>query len=280
MAAPDGDQQQLGLENAGLITAALDRDRDAVVGDLDALERGAGADVDLALAEGPLEGLRRRLVLGGHEPGEGLDDRDLGAEALPDARELAADDAAAEHDDRRGHPVEAQRVFGGDHPLAVDVEAGQRPGVGAGGEDHVPAGVRRAADGHLLRPGQATGALDDGDPARRDEPGQPLEQAGDHAVLVGVHAGHVDALERRSHAELCGLARRVGHLRRVQQRLGRDAADVQAGAAEVALLDQPDGESELGGPEGTCVATGARAQDEYVEVGVRHAGPSGSCRGL
>ena len=25
------------------------------------------------------------------------------------------------------HPVEAQRVVGGDHPLAVDLEAGQRP---------------------------------------------------------------------------------------------------------------------------------------------------------
>ena len=84
---------------------------------------------------------------------------------LPDARELAADDAAAEHDDRRGNPLEAQRLLGGDHPLAVDVEAGQRLGVGAGGEHHVRAGVRRVADGHLLRPGQPAGALDDGDPA-------------------------------------------------------------------------------------------------------------------
>ena len=75
-AASDGDQQQLGLEDV----AALDRDRDAVVGDLDALERGAGAEVDLALAEGPLEGLGGGLVLDGDEPGEGLDDGDLGAE--------------------------------------------------------------------------------------------------------------------------------------------------------------------------------------------------------
>ena len=117
--AADGDQQQLGLDDV----AALDGHGHAGVGVLDALERRAGAEVDLALAERPLERLGRRLVLDGHEPGECLDDGDLGAEAGPHARELAADDAAAEHDDRLGHPVEAQGVLGGEHPLAVDLEA-------------------------------------------------------------------------------------------------------------------------------------------------------------
>ena len=42
--------------------------------------------------------LERRLVLGGDEPRQGLDDRHLGAEAAPDAGELAADDTAAQHD--------------------------------------------------------------------------------------------------------------------------------------------------------------------------------------
>ena len=46
-----------------------------------------------------------------------------------------------------GHAVEPERVLGGDHPLAVDLEAGQRAGVGAGGQDDVPAGVGRAVDG-------------------------------------------------------------------------------------------------------------------------------------
>ena len=37
-----------------------------------------------------------------------------------------------------------------------------------------------------------------------------------------------------------GVAGLVGDLGRVQERLGGDAADVEAGAAEVALLDQAD----------------------------------------
>ena len=132
-AAADGDEQHLGLDDV----AALDGDGDAGVGGLDALERRAGEEVDLALAERPLERLGAGLVLGGDQPRQGLDDGDVGAEGLPDAGELAADDAAAEHDRRGRHAVEAQRVLGGDDPRAVDLEAGERTAVGAGGEDDV-----------------------------------------------------------------------------------------------------------------------------------------------
>ena len=71
---------------------------------LSALERRAGTDGDLALAERALQSLGGRLVLGGDQSGECLDDRDLGAEAGPHARELAADHAAAEHHHRRRAP--------------------------------------------------------------------------------------------------------------------------------------------------------------------------------
>ena len=91
------------------------------------------------------------------------------------------------------------------------------------------------------RAGQPARALDDGDAAALDQAGEALEEPADDAVLVGVDAGHVDAVEGGLHAELLGLAGLVGDLGRVQQRLGRDAADVEAGAAEVALLDQAHG---------------------------------------
>ena len=76
------------------------------------------------------------------------------------------------------------------------------------------------------------------------------------------------------HAELLGVTGGVGDLGRVQQRLGGDAADVQAGAAEVALLDEPDAQPELGRAQRAGVATRSRPENEYVEVGLRHAGPS------
>ena len=92
-------------------------------------------------------------------------------------------------------------------------------------------------------------------------------EARHHAVGVRVDAGHVDAVERRAHPELRGLTRAVRDLRGVQQGLGRDAAHVQAGAAELALLHQPHLESELRGAQGARVAAGPGPEDEYVEVG-------------
>ena len=265
-AAPDGDEEDLGLDHV----AALDGDGDAGVGGLDALERGAGEEADLALAEGTLERLGGGLVLGGDEPREGLDDGDVGAEGLPHARELAADHAAAQHDGGRRDAVEAERVLGGDDLLAVDLEAGQRLAVGAGGQHDGLAGVGRAVDGDLAGTGQRAGALDDGDAARLDEAGEALEQPVDDLVLVGVDAGHVDAVEGGGDAELRGLAGRVGDLRGVQEGLGRDAAHVEAGAAEVALLDQPDAQAQLGRSQGTGVTARSSPEDEDVELSVRH----------
>ena len=63
------------------------------------------------------------LVLVVGEVGQGLDDRDLGAEAAPHGRELQADDAAAEDHGRGGNPVHLEGLVGGDH-AAADVEAG------------------------------------------------------------------------------------------------------------------------------------------------------------
>ena len=154
-----------------------------------------------------------------------------------------------------GTALEPERVLGGEDLLAVDLEAGQRLAVGTGGEDDVLAGVRRAGDLDGVRAGEPALALDDRDPAGLDQAGEALEEPGDDAVLVGVHAGHVDALERGPDAELLALAGAVGDLGRVQQCLGRDAAEVEAGAAELALLDQRDAHAELGRAQRAGVAT-------------------------
>jgi len=55
--------------------------------------------------------------------------------------------------------------------------------------------------------------------------------------------------------------------RRLQQRLRRDAADVEAGAAEPdVLLDAGDVHAELRGADGADVAGGAAADDDEIEV--------------
>jgi hypothetical protein len=60
----------------------------------------------------------------------------------------------------------------------------------------------------------------------------------------------------------------VGQLGRVQQRLGGDAAAVQAGAADLVLLDEGDLEAEPGAAQRRRVPSGAGTQDHQV-VGVR-----------
>src|SRR5690606_31601618 len=114
------------------------------------------------------------------------------------------------------------------------------------------------------RSDQPTGALDDGDAAAAHQAAQTLVQPRDDAVLVGVQRGDVDAVEGGPDAELGAVARGVGDLGGVEQGLGRDAADVQAGAAELVLLDQGDAEPELGGMQGAGIAAAARSQDDDV----------------
>ena len=53
---------------------------------------------------------------------------------------------------------------------------------------------------------------------------------------------------------------------RLEQRLGRDAAAMEARAADLVLVDEGDLESQLGGPEGGRVAAGARAEHDEIEV--------------
>jgi hypothetical protein len=263
---PDRDEQQLGLERL----AAVERDPHAVVGALDLLEPGAQLEADAAPAEGPLELLGIRVVLEWDEVGQRLDDRHLGAERRPGRRELAADDAAAQHDRRLGHPVELQGVLAGDDPLAVEVQARQRARVGTGREDQVRAGVAVVADLHRLRPGQVPLAVDDVDAATLDEAGEALPVLRDDAVLVLVHAGHVDALEGGIDAERRALAGLIGDLAGVQQRLGGDATAVQAGAADLVLLDQYDGFAEFGRPQRGRVAAASAAEDDEVGLVVCH----------
>src|SRR3712207_1977414 len=100
------------------------------------------------------------LVLQRDQVLEALDDGHVDAEGLPGAGELAADDAAAE-DDRRGrYAVHVQRVVAGDDPRPVDVQAGQRPGVGTGGQQHVLALVALPVDLHGGGGDQTALALD------------------------------------------------------------------------------------------------------------------------
>ena len=66
------------------------------------------------------------------------------------------------------------------------------------------------------------------------------------------------------------MAEPVEFLRRVDQRLGRDAADIEAGAAGLRLLDDDGIDAELAGANGADIAAGAGADDEELADDLFH----------
>ena len=92
--ATDGDEQVVRLERLAVLQRHGDRIRR-----LRRLREAHTERVgDASPTVGALERLADRRVLHRHQMVERLDDRHLCAERSPDARELDADDAAAEHD--------------------------------------------------------------------------------------------------------------------------------------------------------------------------------------
>src|SRR3954469_15823967 len=89
--------------------------------------------------------------------------------------------------------------------------------------------------------------------------GHDLRLAADDGAPVELHVLGAD------HAEFFAFFQMVGQLRVEQQRLGRDAAHMQAGAAElVVFLDERDFQAELAGADGGSVTGGAGANDGNV----------------
>ena len=69
----------------------------------------------------------------------------------------------------------------------------------------------------------------------------------------------------------CGSVERVGGVGGVDDRLRRDAADMQAGAAEASVLDQHRVEAEFAGADRRDIAAGAAADDENLAAQLGHA---------
>lgn len=149
----------------------------------------------------------------------------------------------------------------GDDAVAVDLQARQRLRHGAGREQHVTALDALAVHVDRGRGRQTALTLDVRHLAGRDQTLQTLVQTGDDPVLVLVDRGYVDALEGGLDAELLALAGLVGDLARVQQGLGGDAPTVQAGTADLVLLDQGDVQTQLRSAQRRGVTAATTAED-------------------
>ena len=169
--------------------------------------------------------------------------------------------------------LEGDAMVRGDDGLAVELHEGQLDRHGAGGDEDVlgleDALAGGAADEDLAGLAESAEAADDLDAALGDEELDALVELGDDLVLVGEHGRDVEAeLLGADDAVVLGVLHMAPGLRRVEQGLGGDAADVEAGAAERGiLLHEGYLEAELGGLDGGDVATGAGADYDEIELG-------------
>ena len=88
----------------------------------------------------------------------------------------------------------------------------------------------------------------------------------DDLVLAADHRRVVEGRAADGDAERRGVADMGEGLGRGDQRLGRDAAEVQARPAEAFALDDGDGRAELRGADGGGIAAGSRADDYDVKA--------------
>ena len=206
---------------------------------------------------------------------------DLGAEGRVGAGQLQADDAATDDHHALGQLFQAQGA-GGVDAVGILLQTGDgRLGVdGAGGHDDGVGGhLLHGAVGLLHREGLGAGeaglAVDLHHLVGLQQSRYATGQLFGDGVLVGDHLGEVHPDAVRLHADLRALVLDLGHqLCAVQQALGRDAANVQAGAAQVLPLHQGHPGAQLGRPDGGHIAAGAAADDQHRPR------PVGGSRGL
>ena len=195
-------------------------------------------------------------------------------------RHLQADDAAADDEQALGDAVHLERARRVDDARVVVRDERQHDGLGARGDDRLVERDERPGaavlDLELVCGDEPADARDDRHLARLGEAREAADELLDDAVLPAAQLVDVDLRRPEADAVRAHLVRLVDHLGGVQQRLRRDAADVEADAAEHRpALDQHHLLAEVGGAKRGRVAAGPGAEHEHLGVVIglaRHAG--------
>jgi len=266
--AADRDEHDIGFDRLRIAALrGLDRDLESRLRLLDLRHLRTELELEALLLEDALEILRDLSVHAGEDRIEEFDDRDLGAEPSPDRAELEADDAAADDEKPLRDFLQCKRSCRGHDLLFVDLDAGKPRDVGPRGDDDVLRFYDPVADLNLARGLDPAFALHPLDLVLLEEELDALGVAVDGLVLEGEELLEVDGRRADIDAHLGeGVARFVEEFRGMQQRLGGNAADIEAGAAQrVALLDAGDLEAELRRADRAFISARARPDHDEVE---------------
>jgi hypothetical protein len=265
--APGGDEQMAARDLARRVRVAEgDGDAARLPGHADAFRPGMQRHA-LAL-KNVRDGGRDVLILARDDPWSHLDDGDAAAEAPVHLRELEADVAAADDDEMVWQLPELHHAAVGEVGRALEAGDRRRCGTSADVDEDAPGPQHRSAHRDAVRAGEARVPLDDG---AAGQPANPAFDAGArlarYVILARFDARHVDGdLAADRHAEIGGAARHVRGVGACHQRLRRDAAGVDTGAAEELALDDGEPHACLRQPGGEGRAGLARANDDGVVV--------------
>src|SRR5580704_1332300 len=247
------DEQDLGLE--ALLLAVLTRDghRDAALIALDRaeVEAVAGQTRDAPSLELAPEFGADGDILERDQARQHLDDGHLGATAAIQRSELDAHRSGAEHDRRGGNPVDEERLVAGEDAGAVGRDARQLFWPRARGEDHrarleLDGVATRRRDRQMARAIEAATPDDRADLVLAQQELHALVQLADHLIAPAPRDRVVEMDVAGGDPEGIRVAQLVEQRRTLQQRLGRDAAAVQAGTADLVLLHQHHAQPKLG----------------------------------
>ncbi len=170
------------------------------------------------------------------------------------AGKFDADGARPDDQQVLGHPLGGQGVLVGPDQIAVGFQPRQFARPRAGGDDDRLGGQLIGAlvglDGDLALAGQPGLAHDHGDLVLLEQMPDAARKLLGHPARARHHGVEVIADAIGLQPEFLGAVHQVEHFRGPQQRLGRDAAPVEADAAQMLALDAGDA-SDPAGPRGS-----------------------------
>ncbi len=278
--AAHGHQYLFGFLHLRLAVGVGKGHLDAGLGLFNFLHARASVHVDSAFLEEAGQLFGHVFVLYRGDARQELDNGHLSPEGAEERAEFKAHRARADDHERPGHISDGENL-NVRQDAVVRGEAGQHLGLGAGGQNHVlrphvadlaacPCHIHcvRAA---LRRAGQAAKALNTRDLVLFDQEVEALGVLGDDGVLALEHRLPVERRRNRrgvakADAEVGGVPQVVPYLGIEEQRLGGNAAPVQAGAAQlVGLFNQRDLEPILRRPKSRCIPSRSAAHHRHVK---------------
>ena len=210
-----------------------------------------------------------------------FEDGHFRTQTAPDRAHFQANHAGTNQTQLLGHCAHLQGAIVGQHVDFIERDARQRAGVRSGGHNDVVAGdsffsSTRYFDfvARIGRLHEGATSVQEGDLVLFQQVQNPVVVLLNDGVLAGNHLGHV-------HLHVFGADAVLGEvvvgmvemLAGLQQRLGRNATDIGAGAAGcgaalvvLPLINTGHAKAQLGSTDGCDIAAGASANHDDVKT--------------